>query len=134
MMMGVSVGQEPVLNETGLKGSWNFDVKWSLQMFGSMMGNTGDRISAARIAFGGLAAIPARARATEAALTGRPWNLDSIEMAAAALAEDFQPLTDLRASSAYRLQAAGNLLRRFYFEHGGSSGPVRTAQLAAVPS
>ncbi len=92
----------------------------------------GDRIVAARIAFGGLAAIPARARATEAALIGRPWTQESIEVAAAALAEDFQPLTDLRASSAYRLQAAGNLLRRFYFEAEGSAVPVRTAALAAA--
>jgi len=92
----------------------------------------GDRIVAARIAFGGLAAIPARARATEAALIGRPWTQESIEVAAAALAEDFQPLTDLRASCAYRLQAAGNLLRRFYFEAEGSAVPVRTAALAAA--
>jgi xanthine dehydrogenase small subunit len=94
----------------------------------------GDRIGAARIAFGGLAAIPVRAHATETALIGRPWNEDSFKIAAAALATDYQPLTDLRASSPYRLQAAGNLLRRFYFEHGGSAGPLRTAQLAAAPS
>ena len=42
-------------------------------------------------------------------------------------AADFQPLTDLRASSAYRLQAAGNLLRRFYLEHAGAVAPLRTA-------
>jgi len=89
-----------------------------------------DRIVAARIAFGGLAAIPARARATEAVLTGRAWNEDSIALAVAALAEDFQPLTDLRASNAYRLQAAGNLLRRFYIEVTGAASPVRTAELA----
>ena len=52
-------------------------------------------------------------------------------MAAAALAEDFQPLTDLRASSAFRLQAAGNLLRRFYFETTGAANAVRTAEVAA---
>jgi xanthine dehydrogenase small subunit len=91
-----------------------------------------DRIVAARIAFGGLAAIPARARATEAALIGRPWTENSFEIAAAALAEDFQPLTDVRASSAYRLQAAGSLLRRFYFESQGSAMPLRTAELAPV--
>ena len=93
----------------------------------------GTRIVGARIAFGGLAAIPARARATEAALIGRPWSAQTIESAAAALAEDFQPLTDLRASSAYRLQAAGNLLRRFYFEAQDSATPLRTAALAANP-
>ncbi|HEX2791526.1 MAG TPA: xanthine dehydrogenase small subunit [Steroidobacteraceae bacterium] len=93
----------------------------------------GARIVAARVAFGGLAAIPARAHATENALIGKPWSIDTIESAAAALAEDFQPLTDLRASSSYRLQAAGNLLRRFYFETEGSSMPLRTAEAAAGP-
>jgi xanthine dehydrogenase small subunit len=94
----------------------------------------GGRIVAARIAFGGMAAIPARARAAERALLGAAWESASIESAARALADDFQPLTDLRASSAYRQRAAGNLLRRFYLEHGGGTGPVRTdAALAAWP-
>jgi xanthine dehydrogenase small subunit len=87
-------------------------------------------VVAVRIAFGGMAAIPARAYAAERALLGAPWTLSAIEAAAAALAQDFQPLTDWRASSAYRLQVAGNLLRRFYHEHGepGASGvPTRTA-------
>jgi xanthine dehydrogenase small subunit len=94
----------------------------------------GGRIVAARIAFGGMAAVPARARAAERALLGAAWESASIESAARALADDFQPLTDLRASSAYRQQAAANLLRRFYLEHGGGVGPVRTdAALAAWP-
>jgi xanthine dehydrogenase iron-sulfur cluster and FAD-binding subunit A len=41
-------------------------------------------------------------------------------------------LTDLRASGAYRLRAAGNLLRRFYAEHGGTAQPTRTAHAAAA--
>jgi xanthine dehydrogenase small subunit len=112
------------------KLSKRFDQDISAVCAAFVVDQQGDRISAARIAFGGLAAIPARAPATEAALTGRPWNLDSIETAAAALAEDFLPLTDLRASSAYRLQAAGNLLRRFYFETAGTANAVRTAEVA----
>ena len=44
-MMGSSLGTNAVLDQTGLKGNWNFDVKWSLQMFGPMMPNSGDRIS-----------------------------------------------------------------------------------------
>jgi xanthine dehydrogenase small subunit len=84
-------------------------------------------VVAARIAFGGMAAVAARALATERALIGAPWDEASIDAAVAKLAEDFKPLTDMRASSAYRLQTAGNLLRRFYFEHGGSTDPTRTA-------
>ncbi len=116
------------------KLSKRFDQDISALCAAFVVDHQGDRIGAVRIAFGGLAAVPARARATEAALSGRPWSEDSFEIAAAALAQDFQPLTDLRASSAYRLQAAGNLLRRFYLEHGGSSVPLRTAQIAAAPT
>jgi uncharacterized protein (TIGR03435 family) len=44
-MMGASVGPNPVLDETGLKGKWNFDVKWSMALIGPMMGAPGDRIT-----------------------------------------------------------------------------------------
>jgi xanthine dehydrogenase small subunit len=90
-----------------------------------------DRVVAARIAFGGMAAVAARAPATERALIGASWTKASIEAAAEKLAEDFTPLTDMRASSAFRLKAAGNLLRRFYMEHGGSVTPTRTAAVAS---
>jgi xanthine dehydrogenase small subunit len=98
-----------------------------------------ERIIEARIALGGMAATPARARSTEAALVGRPWSAASIEAATAALAEDYQPLTDMRASSAYRLQAAANLLRRFYLEHSGlehsgAAVPLRTADPGVLSS
>jgi xanthine dehydrogenase small subunit len=79
-----------------------------------------------------MAAVPARARATERALTDAHWNSAGIEAAAAALAADFQPLTDLRASAAYRLQSAANLLRRFFLEHGGTTRALRTADALAA--
>jgi xanthine dehydrogenase small subunit len=90
------------------------------------------QVAAARLAYGGMAAVAARAHATESALIGAAWNRSSIDAAAARLADDFQPLTDLRASGAYRLRAAGNLLRRFYAEHGGTAQPTRTAHAAAA--
>ncbi|MDP3978162.1 MAG: xanthine dehydrogenase small subunit [Pseudomonas sp.] len=70
----------------------------------------------ARIAFGGMAAIPKRAAACEAALTGAAWYPEEIERACAALAEDFTPLSDFRASKEYRLLIAQNLLRKFFLE------------------
>ncbi len=73
-------------------------------------------ITQARIAFGGMAATPARARKTEAALCGQPWNLESFERAKSALAEDFTPLSDMRASVGYRAQAAGNMLIRYFHD------------------
>lgn len=76
----------------------------------------GDVIATARIAFGGMAATPKRAAHTEALLTGRVWNEDTVSAAMAALASDYAPLSDMRASSTYRMQTAQNLLRRFWYE------------------
>jgi xanthine dehydrogenase small subunit len=82
----------------------------------------GSRVTAARLAFGGMAAVPARARKAEAALLNQEWHERTIASAIDALTEDFQPLTDLRASSEYRMLTAGHLLRRFYRESLGKSG------------
>jgi xanthine dehydrogenase small subunit len=76
----------------------------------------GGVIRSARIAFGGMAATPKRAAAAEALLAGRHWTEDTLREAMDALAHDYAPLTDMRASNAYRMQAARNLLRRFWFE------------------
>ncbi|MCO4817097.1 MAG: xanthine dehydrogenase small subunit [Planktomarina temperata] len=73
-------------------------------------------ITQARIAFGGMAATPARARKTEAALCGQPWNLETFHQAKSAMAEDFTPLSDMRASAGYRAQAAGNMLVRYFHD------------------
>ncbi len=83
-------------------------------------------ISDARIAFGGMAATPKRAEAAESALNGQAWTRESFEAAAQALAGDFLPLTDWRATSAYRMLSAQNLLRRFFLEQDAPTGvPVR---------
>ncbi len=74
------------------------------------------RVCEARVGFGGMAAIPRRAGACERALTGADWNEAGIGPAIAALATDFDPITDCRASRGYRLRVAGNLLRRFLAE------------------
>ena len=66
----------------------------------------------ARIAFGGMAAVPKRARATEAALLGRRFDRHAIRAAQEALAADFEPLSDMRASARYRLAAARGMLAR----------------------
>jgi|TARA_Y100001001_G_scaffold38795_1_gene33209 xanthine dehydrogenase small subunit len=69
-------------------------------------------VSDCRLAFGGMAATPARALQTENALKGQPWNKNSVATAIKVLGGDFSPLSDVRASASYRLQVAGNLLRR----------------------
>jgi xanthine dehydrogenase small subunit len=73
-------------------------------------------IANARVAFGGMAAIPKRANNCETVLLGAPFNHDTVERACAALAEDFTPLSDFRASKEYRLLTAQNLLRKFFLE------------------
>jgi len=76
----------------------------------------GGIVAEARIAFGGMAGIPERAPACEAALIGKPWSGETIETAARAIAEDYQPLSDLRGSAEYRLAAAANLVRGLWLE------------------
>jgi xanthine dehydrogenase small subunit len=77
------------------------------------------KITDARIAFGGMAGTPKRAPLSEAALVGRPWSFDTIQTAAATLAEDFAPLSDMRASTAYRMDAAQGQLRRYFDDING---------------
>ena len=79
----------------------------------------GDRVRVARIAYGGMAAIPKRARGCEQALSGAEWNARTIARAAQALARDFQPITDMRASADYRARVAANLLTRLHAEASG---------------
>ncbi len=74
------------------------------------------RVSEARLAYGGMAATPARALKTEAALVGQPWTEATVEAALPRLAEDFQPLSDHRGSAWFRAQLAQNLLRGFFHE------------------
>jgi len=76
-------------------------------------------VGMARIAFGGMAATPTRARAVETALVGKPWTMETVEAAIPAFAEDFQPISDMRASAEYRLLTAQNLLKRFFLETSG---------------
>jgi xanthine dehydrogenase small subunit len=73
-------------------------------------------VQQARFAFGGMAAIVKRAVAAEAAVVGQPWLEATAEAAALALPQDFKPLTDMRASDAYRLKVAQNLLRKLWLE------------------
>jgi xanthine dehydrogenase small subunit len=72
------------------------------------------------IGAGGVAATPARAVHTEAALLGQPWNQRTVEQAMAALRAEFRPIDDMRASSAYRHEVLGNLLQRFWLESQGA--------------
>ena len=85
---------------------------------------TNEIIVGCRIAYGGMAATPKRAANAEGALIGNSVTKASFEKAAAALSEDFKPLSDWRGSAEYRMLSAQNLLRRFYLEQA-SDTPVQ---------
>lgn len=76
----------------------------------------GNIVRDARVAFGGMAATSKRAPKTEATINGREWNEATLKEAIQMLALDYNPLTDMRATGAYRMKAAQNLLRRFWLE------------------
>jgi xanthine dehydrogenase small subunit len=88
----------------------------------------GEVVTSARIAFGGMAGTPRRAAGAEAALTGARWEAATVARAADALARDFTPLTDMRASAAYRMEAAQGMLWRLYHEGAGAATDLLTVR------
>ena len=89
-------------------------------------------ITDVRLAFGGMAGTPKRARAAEDALRGQPFAEAAFDAAARAIAGDFQPMTDMRASAEYRATVARNLIRRFWLEQSEPGLPVRLRQSEGV--
>lgn len=70
----------------------------------------------ARLAYGGVAAIPIRAHATEEWLLGRRWDSQTVMQAKRTLQHTFTPLTDVRASAHYRNRLVGNLFEKFFVQ------------------
>ena len=93
----------------------------------------GNQVLRASIGAGGVAATPARARQTEAALAGQAWCADTVLRAQVALQAEFNPISDMRASGAYRRSVLASLLQRFWLETQGQNGvSVDTLQLEAL--
>jgi xanthine dehydrogenase small subunit len=88
----------------------------------------GGTVQDIRIAYGGMAATPKRAFAVEKALIGRPWTEETVQAAMEKYAEDFTPLTDMRATADYRALAARNLLLRFHAETTGTASPLQVTR------
>ena len=108
--------QAPATAVRAYKISKRFDCDISAVCAGLALQRDGDTVRAARFAYGGMAATVRRAVHAEAAVVGQPWSAATVQAAMAALAHDFTPLTDMRASAAYRLQVAQNLLQRLWLE------------------
>ena len=110
------------------KLSKRFDQDISAVCGGFNLSIEGGRIRSARIAFGGMAGTPMRAAQTEAALVGQPWTPATIIAAKDAMAADFTPLSDMRASASYRLIAAQNMLTRYFHDIEGHAVSVLEVQ------
>jgi xanthine dehydrogenase small subunit len=103
------------------KISKRFDQDISAVMFALKVKRTGDKIVSARLAMGGMAATPKRGLQTEAALQSIDLAREATWTAAiATLAQDFQPISDMRASAAYRIETAQALLHKALLEISGS--------------
>ena len=83
------------------------------------------RVRDVRIGYGGMAATPKRARHCEAALIGQRWREDAVRATMRALDQDFAPISDTRASSAYRRLVARNLLHKVFLETIDAAGETR---------
>jgi len=79
------------------------------------------RVAHVSIGVGGVATTPVRARQTEVALLGKVWDQGAVQAAQAVLLQEFSPISDMRASAAYRRQVLGNLLQRFWLETQGQA-------------
>jgi xanthine dehydrogenase small subunit len=115
------------------KVSKRFDEDISAVMLAVRVDLDGRRIVGARVACGGMAATPKRAMNAEQALVGA--NLDqpaSWRAAGALLSKDFTPLTDMRATAAYRMTVAANLLQKALMEISGAGAPTRIGMLHAA--
>ena len=115
------------------KVSKRFDEDISAVMLAIRFDLDGRRIAGARIACGGMAATPKRAAKAEQALVGASLDEPSGWRAAReAIGEDFTPLTDMRASAAYRMTVAANLLEKALIEISGARAPTRIGMLHAA--
>ena len=119
----------PRLKETSLfrcyKISKRFDQDISALCGAFHLGIRDGAVRSARIAFGGMAGVPKCASAVEKALTGNPWTKESVLSASECFEDDFEPLSDMRASAPYRMAVAKNLLMKCFVETSGDFSETR---------
>jgi xanthine dehydrogenase molybdopterin binding subunit/xanthine dehydrogenase small subunit len=73
-------------------------------------------VSHARLAYGGVAAMPSRALKTEDALLGKPWTVETVENLLPILETEFTPISDVRGAAEFRRGLITSLFERFYFD------------------
>ncbi len=118
----------PLPDETDIVASYKWSKRFDQDISGVCTAYRlrldDDVVTSIRIACGGMAATVRRAHACEAALSGQTWSQATIDAGMAALARDYAPISDMRATADYRLRAARNLLQRFYLETRGEAGSL----------
>ncbi|MBB6486221.1 xanthine dehydrogenase small subunit [Rhizobium lusitanum] len=107
------------------------DITATLGAFRMTLADDGT-VTEIHIAYGGMAATPKRAFAVEKALLGQSWSEETVEVAMEKYAEDYSPLTDMRATADYRALAAKNLLLRFYLETTSHATPAQVSRYEAA--
>ncbi|MFN3297211.1 FAD binding domain-containing protein, partial [Caldimonas sp.] len=112
----------------GYKISKRYDSDISAVCLGLSLWLDGDTVRDVRLAYGGMAATVRRAPHAEAALRGGPWSHERVQAAMQALSQDYQPLTDMRATAEYRLRVAGNLILRAWHDTRPGAAPVMVWQ------
>jgi len=93
----------------------------------------------ARLAYGGVAALPMRAKKTESALVGKPWSDEMIQGVLPALRTEFTPIPDVRGTAEYRRGLITSLLEKFYHEPVAAAATrpqsnVTTSQRPVAPA
>ncbi len=81
-------------------------------------------LQSARLAYGGVAAMPARARQTEQALLGKPWCEETVRQVLPMLAGEFTPISDVRGSAEYRRALITALFEKFFFSAGAEAAAL----------
>lgn len=79
--------------------------------------DTDGTVQRARLAYGGVAAVPARAQAAERYLVGRRLDDSTLQGALGLLRNEFKPISDHRAGATYRSDLCANLFHKFVLEH-----------------
>ena len=96
------------------------------------------RVGHVRLAFGGVAATPIRARRAERLLRNKEWNERTVTRVMKCLAEEFQPISDVRGSAEFRRALVTSLFEKFFHEsrtdsmdgHSGQAGLPLTPALS----
>jgi xanthine dehydrogenase molybdopterin binding subunit/xanthine dehydrogenase small subunit len=76
--------------------------------------DTAGVVRRARLAYGGVAPTPARAREAEALIEGRPWTGETVASVLPTLAQAFTPIGDARGSAEYRRALVVSLFEKFF--------------------